>query len=572
LAARGGTPLTLHFRPDPRTDGAFETSDGSSIPIPAPDWDRALDLLRKINALKDPSGRRICSCVVEDGFEPWWYAQDRLLRFLLVPLTQIFPLLDTLQTAESITVIGAPPDLVRALTAIAGKSGFAPLPSPPGSRSVKGYIGEGGMLAVALASLAAFRLARRDTVFYIVDHVSPGLRHDFRFAPLYREFDRCGFRIAEYAHTLLPRQALGNFVRRRRPVFFLESADVWARLVGIRIATPAVANPFEQKGPVSDPQTDSPAEQGLEERALWALVPTILENCAHSVARQRILKRALQFQRAQRAVIFDDNRHNHELVAACHSLGIPVLGFQHGVFNKFHAGLMAFGFSGARPHAFDRYGLWSDLFRDRLLRDSALYGPDRVFVSGPVRPPEEGLIRRAARHHAEGAGDSSRPIRVLVVSEPLARKQEVAPFLQTLLRDPQFELCLKLRPGESDRSLKEYALPADRVRLLQTETVYEALDQVDVAVGTYSTVLYEAILAMVPIVWMKTSRAYGRELAEENLAGTAGAPEELPGAVRKAAAWPDLELRKRRELVWGREIRNGSKCLLEELKRLGPRR
>jgi hypothetical protein len=558
LNRRGGTPLAIRFHPNPRADGTFELPDGAALPVPAPDWDRALDLLKKINSLQDSSGRRISSLVVEDGFEPWWYAQDRLLRFYLVPLTQIFPLLEAASNVDAIRVDGAPSDLERVLRAVAGKSGFGCLPPSAASRSAKGILGEGAMLAVAWASLAAFRLARRDTVFFIIDQVSPGMRHDFRFAPLYREFDRAGFRYAEYAHTLLPRQALGNFIRRRRPVFFLESADSWARWTGCRIASP--------------PLIDPPAGGSLEDRALWALVPTILDMCALSVARQRILKRALQFQRAQRAVIFDDNRHNHELIAACLSLGIPVLGFQHGVFNKFHAGLMDFGFSGGRPHAFDRYGVWSDLFRDRLLRDSALFGPDRVFVSGPVRPPEEESLDRTGERETRKADESSKKIRVLVVSEPLARKHEVAPYLQTLLRDPQFELYLKLRPGESERSLEEYSLTADRVRLLRTGTVYEALAQVDVAVGTYSTVLYEAVLARTPIVWMKTSRAYGRELAEDRLAEAARRPEELPGAIRKAVASRAAELDQRRELVWGKDIRDGSKSLVEELKRLGVRR
>ena len=553
MTARGGNPFNVRFRPNPLPDGGFELPGGAVLPVPAPDWDRALELLKKFNWLKDSSGRRISSWVIEEGFEPWWYAQDRLLRFYLVPLTQLFPVLEAVGGVENINLEGAPSDLDRVWNAIGGQAGFTPLPPSRASRSVKAAAGEAALLAVSLSSLAAFRLARRDTVFYIIDHVSPGLRHDFRFSPLYQAFDREGFRYAEYAHTLLPRQALGNFFRRRRPVFFLESADTWARWTGGKIAAPASPEP--------------PAGGSLEDRALWALVPTILEFCAHSVARQRILKRALQLQQARRAVIFDDNRHNHELTAACLSLGIPVLGFQHGVFNKFHAGLMAFGFSGARPHAFDRYGVWSDLFRERLLRDTNLFSPDRVFVSGPVRPPEEAGPQGIRARRLEQPDR----IRVLVISEPLARKQEVAPYLQTLLRDPQFEVCLKLRPGESERSLEEYGLPAGRIRLLKTGTVYEALELADAAIGTYSTVLYEAALAMVPIIWMKTSRAYGRELGEDHLAETADRPEELPGAIRKAVARTDAELRKIRERVWGKDIRNGSECLLEELRRLGGR-
>ena len=555
MDVRGGSPLAVQFRPDPATDGAFELPDGTSIAVPAPDWDRALDLLKKINLLNDRSGRRVSSLVAEEGFEPWWYSQDRLLRFYLVPLTQLFTLLPAVEAAGRITMSGAPPELERVINAIGGKSGFPSVPAARAPRSIKAVLGESAMLAVSLASLAAFRLARRDTVFFVIDHVSPGLRHDFRFDPLYRAFDREGFRYAEFAHTLLPRQALGNFFRRRRPVFILESADTWARWRGLKIPPPAVEAPL--------------SGGSVEDRALWALVPTMLAFCAFSVARQRMLKRALRFQHAKRAVIFDDNRHNYELITACHALGLPVLGFQHGVFNKFHAGLMAFGFSGARTHAFDRYGVWSDLFRDRLLRDSALFDPERVFVSGPVRPPEESALRRTGVQGSRPKAPSERVIRVLVVSEPLARKREVAPYLQELLRDPQFEVCLKLRPGESGRSLEEYGLPEGRVRLLQTGTVFDALAEADVAIGTYSTVLYEAVLAQVPVVWMKTSRAYGRELSEENLAGTAGRPEELPGAIRKAVAQPELELRRIRETVWGKDIHNGSESLVGELKRLG---
>jgi hypothetical protein len=547
----GGIPQHLRFRPNPDTDGAFERAEGVPIPVSAPDWDRALELLRKINTLQDVSGKRVSTILVEEGFEPWWYGQDRLLRFYLVPLTQLFPLLQAVAGARRLRVENAPPDLDRVLRAIEGKAGF---PSLEGAqpRRAKGFLGQGALLLLSMLSLAAFRILRRDTLLYIIDHVSPGLRLDFRFAPLYAELERGGFRCAEYAHTLSPRQALKNFFRRRRPVFFLEAADFAASLAFRKPAAPAA----EMRVDGSD---------SVESRALKALVPTVLAGCAQSVARQRVLKRALRFQRVRRAVIFDDNRHNHELVAACVASGIPVLGFQHGVFNQFHAGLMAYGFSGARAHAFDRYGVWSGLFRDRLLRYTALYTPGQVFVAGPVRPPEASL---AAPDRPKTDSASGGTIRVLVVSEPLARKREAAAYLQALLKDPRFELRLKIRPGESAQSLEEYSLPADRVRLLQTGTVYEAFAQADVAVGTYSTVLYEAVLAGLPIVWMKTTRAYGRELVEERLAEAAEKPEDCPDAVIRAVALPGTERDRRRKLLWGQEIRNGAVSLVQALRQL----
>ncbi|MBN1439810.1 MAG: hypothetical protein JW929_10405 [Anaerolineales bacterium] len=548
----GGILRRLRFRPNPGTDGAFERAEGAPVPVPPPDWDRALDLLRRINALADDAGRRISSILTEDGFEPWWYGQDRLLRFYLVPLTQLLPLLEAVEGEAPVAVADAPPDLARVLQAVGGRSGFPAYRAgaAPAAGSLRG---KAALLALSLFSLAAFRAASRDTLFFIIDHVNPGLREDFRFVPLYRELERAGYRFAEYAHTLSPHQALRNFFPRRRPVFFLEAADFWGRIAGERAAIPTA----EFSGRSSD---------RLEDRALRALIPVALDSCAQSVVRQRMLKRALRFQRVRRALIFDDNRHNHELVAACLSLGIPVLGFQHGVFNKFHAGLMAYGFGGARPHAFDRYGVWSGLFRDRLLTDTALYRPEQVFVAGPLRPPE-GIPSDRSRAGQKTAAEGK--VRVLVVSEPLARKSEVAVFLQVLQSDPRFELFLKLRPGESRIGLRDYALSASTVRLLESGSVYEAFRQVDVAVGTYSSVLYEALLADVPAVWMKTTRAYGRELADDGLAEAAARPEELPDAVLRAAALPEDERRRRRERAWGEAGRSGAASLVQTLKQLG---
>jgi hypothetical protein len=546
----GGIQRRLRFRPDPDADGAFEPPAGAPIPAAAPDWDRALELLRRINALSDSSGRRVPALLTEDGFEPWWYGQDRLLRFELVPLTQLLPLLENTRGADSVVIDGAPAEFNRVLAALSGREGF-PRFEVPAEKKNPNSAGRRTLLLLSLFSLALFRVLRRDTLLFIIDHVSPGLRQDFRFTPLYAELERRRFRYAEYAHSTSPRQALRNFFRRRRPVFFVEGADYWARVSGVRAAVP-------------EWEPAAAESASIETRAIRALVPSVLEGCALAAARQRMLRRALRFQRVRRALIFDDNRHNHELIAACRSLEIPVLGFQHGVFNKFHAGLMAYGFSGARPHAYDRYGVWSPLFRDRLLRDGSLHPAERIFVSGPVRPPAEN-VARAGRTGAQGGR-----IRVLVVSEPLARKREVAPYLRTLLADPQFELFLKLRPGESTRSLEEYGLPADRVRLIQTETVYEAFARVDAAIGTYSTVLYEAALAELPIVWLKTTRAYGRELAEERLAERADRPEDLPAAIRRAAALPVEELRKRRERTWGGGIADGATALVRELSRLAP--
>jgi hypothetical protein len=93
---------------------------------------------------------------------------------------------------------------------------------------------------------------------------------------------------------------------------------------------------------------------------------------------------------------------------------------------------------------------------------------------------------------------------------------------------------------------------------------------VDVVVGTYSTVLYEAALALTPTVWVRTSRAYGRELAEETLAEEAARPEEFARALRKAAALPDEERLRRRSRIWGERVADGAAALMDALETLTP--
>jgi hypothetical protein len=239
-------------------------------------------------------------------------------------------------------------------------------------------------------------------------------------------------------------------------------------------------------------------------------------------------------------------------------MGVKVLGFQHGLFNRFHTGLMAYGFEGAGRHDFDLYGLWGPLFVERLTRDSQLFDPGRVFVSGPLRPPLS-LDHLAPRADSGGG----RVCHVLLVAEPLARREEVAAYLRPLMEDSHYHLQIKLRPGESRAGLKSYGMNPEGADLVQTASVYSAFENTDVVIGTYSSVLYEAVLALRPIVWLRTSMAYGGEVVQEGLAEAALGPEKVKEAVDLAARLPLEELKRRQRLAWGDPSPSGVKILLD---------
>jgi hypothetical protein len=270
-----------------------------------------------------------------------------------------------------------------------------------------------------------------------------------------------------------------------------------------------------------------------------------------------LLRFIIRVQGAKRAVILDDSRYINEIIAACKSLNIPVLGYMHGLFNKYHAGLMAYGINNKPKHTFDLYGVWSDYFRQRLLKGD-LYNNSNVFVCGPIRPPKTDDLEKVRRSRRI----DPIPIRVLLISEPRAMQEEVGCYVKKLLDDGRFEIVVKIRPGEKvpHFNLKK----CGKLTVLETGTVYEALESVDVVAGTYGTILYEAILALIPAVIFKTSFSYGHELAEDGCAAFVNEPAMAAEIVLNAVKISEGERVRRKNAVWGENILDGAKELFDK--------
>ena len=87
--------------------------------------------------------------------------------------------------------------------------------------------------------------------------------------------------------------------------------------------------------------------------------------------------------------------------------------------------------------------------------------------------------------------------------------------------------------------------------------------QCDVVMGTYSTVLYEAVLALLPAIVLNTSFTYGHDIACDGLAGFAESPEGVSSSVLKACALPEEELIRRRDAIWGERLVDGACALFD---------
>ncbi len=518
----------------------------------------ALDLLHRLNGMRTADGVRLPSAYSVEGFEPWWFAQESLMWDLLVPYAEHRRLVRDLLAGRA--AAGAEtPRPVRELFRRLGEPLAAGAPALRPRRFARRLLRAAsrlGLLGVSLACALWLRLARRDTLIYILDQVSPGLRHDFRLDGIYRELRRRGYRFAECVHLRgaaeCYRQAWRNLLRRRRPVVFLEV-----------LSRPGAPRPAAREIPRVAPEPaagDDPDAQFLLRVARVAL-----DRARRVAAEIPRLRRMLRLLGARRIVALDDSRHVNGLVAAARLEGIPSLGYMHGLFNRYHPALLCRGLGAARRHGFDLLGVWSAYFQRRLL-EGELYDREHTFVTGPIRAARGEALERSERsersRHPHRRGDTL--LRILVISEPRARQREVARYVEKLRDAGNFRVSIKVRPGEEVPHFRPAGGEAGgALEVLRSDTVYEAFERCDVAVGTYSSVLYEAVLALVPVVVLRTTFSYGHEIAEDGLAELASSPEVVVETVERAAGLDRRELLRRRQVLWGEAPPDGARRLFD---------
>ena len=546
-----------------RSSVLLNTQDGKQVELSlkSEDIDEALALLRRLNQCTFADGQRLSSFVTVDGFEPWWFVQDHLFWHILVPFTRYRSLIDQIVQCSKVTVVDVPPDLRYLLDLLHGLPGTPTLSfeqsSPTGKRGTRHLFVlaiEILKLLVSVLALLWFRLARRDVLLYTIDKVSPGLRHDFRIDGIYREICSRGYRYGEYVHSADTKETLRNLFRRHRWAIFFETVTSAAYRVYRLIARPellALPAPDVDPAEPSSLFLASVARHGLicSQRSAFAL---------------RCLKYLVRFHSPKVAVILDDSRYANELVAACKQLGVFVVGYQHGALSfQYHPGLMAYGFGSARKHTYDAYGLWSDYFRQSLLQSSRLYDDTNTFVSGPLRPPTVAQLRAAEGSEKQEPG----PIRVLVVAEvwKWASQSQFASYVERLVEDDRLAGVVRIRPGwEREGSGTIWSRLADRVRFHLQGSVYEAFGEADVVLGTYSSALSEAILALKPVVIVATTFTYGHHLVRAGLAEWAASPDGVVEVVQRAATISLADRRARRNALWGDGLRNGAELILDQ--------
>lgn len=520
------------------------------------DPDRALVLLRKLNELRDGHGRRYSSLVSHEGFEPWWFHQQIAFDLFLVPFTQVEALLNRLAEAERTDLYRLPIELRQLVRLIPPLHPVRVDERDAPIRKVLPRIRRGMSWlfyrAVSAAAMAHAWLDAPEVLVFSVDALDPVTGENRWIGGLHQALKRQRIRFLEVLWSASGASALRNLLVRRHAAIYANAFGAYQPIAAAHTASD------------DSPVRPDPTTEFLTRLAEGVLIPAAMS----SVERIRRYERLLRFMKPRGVYCMDDCVHAFELVAACKHHDIPTVALQHGRIGRHTAGLMGYGFSARRSHGFDRYCAWSDFFAEVLREHSEFIPPESVVAAGISRPS----MRCSNRPTSVGGEKSRAKVSVLFLGEqysPVEQKTAVHPYVSSLCESKVIELIFKPHPlqGEMPFAIE---LPRKHARILVIDEPLEAaLGRADVVVASFTSAIFEAILHQKPVILFSTARhddPHG--LAKSGLATKVASPALIEEAVLYAARTGSAELARRKQLVWGNDVRNGGGVALAEMQKL----
>lgn len=224
-------------------------------------------------------------------------------------------------------------------------------------------------------------------------------------------------------------------------------------------------------------------------------------------ARRRVAAWALRALAVRIVYTIDESGSGQPFVQAGRSLGIPVVGVQHGDFRPGNPRYDAAAPGSEEVAPVDALCLWSPWFKRRLMAISRIYGEHNTRVTG--RPGHERPVPATPEPAGEGR------VNVLVLEDAGEEGGAgLAPFVEALRGDGRFALRIRGHPGSA--------------RAGPRPPLQEELQWCRVAVGRRSSALLMAIRAGRPVVVLDPGA--DAELAREGLAEPAADPGALVAA------------------------------------------
>jgi len=522
---------------------------------------KAYELVNSLSHLTLPNGSRLSKSINWRGYELWWLHYDSLYNNFCLPYTQYDSLLFRLKDFKKVYLFQPPhPSLFHYFLKAYGRECFVldsfhlrkllPIPS-----------GVVVQLALSVIFLPWLMIRRRRLMVFTSDKFDPPNDYDFRYKFIYTELRKRKILFAEFIRSLEPvLVVLRHAWKRKRPVFY-SAACIF--LIYSFTALFCRKKKLIEEAVFSEP----------ERRFQFLMATHYVRNFAGTIWAVRLVGLILRLIGVKSAIITTGcDRTFHELLA-CKLVNIKAVGIQHGAQMKnYNVYDFMPEFDGEKKLSLDRYGLWSDWWKQYFLYNSRAFGPEQLFVAGPMRPLAE------KRWPTDGGlGRDGDRLRVLYISEGLAAPAEVLPYILTILETKDFELYFKFRPYRDGFELwlrenqpEIYKKILGRSRILRG-AMEEAIAQCDVVVGSHSNATLEALLQLKPPVFFRTQKWGDYFEIKNSESGDyffAENPEELIEKIRKSTNVPKEDLEELQKRFYGDPYQNGSKWVVDRVQEL----
>lgn len=509
-----------------------------------------------------PDGTRVTSAYVYKGYELWWIYYQSLYLYFCLPHTQYKRLLTHTREYTRVYMYNAPFQSLfscyaRAYSVAMSFVGDSWIHMP---KSLP--LGVTLQMLFSLISLPAILAQRKKVLVFTGDKFEQGTDHDFRLRYVYEELRKRGIPFLEVIRSLeSTKKVLSHAVFRARPVLYSEAAFFLGRFMCVlgdghfRAQKEFGPKRFET---IQDPDA----------RFMTDVATQYLHTIYDDLWTIRLLTWLFRISGVKAAYVTAANERNMHTVLACKINAIPTVGILHG-FASAHYNAYDFmhAFTGEKRLTVDRYGLWSDWWKEYYIQNGNAYAADQLFVSGLMRPLQGNRTEKSVSKRV-----TTTPIRVLVVSEQLAIPEEIVPYLEMMLRDPGLQVRIGFR---NYRDRFELWLKTHRPDILEIlgekgifrGTITGAMPEADVVVGSHSTGVIEGLFYKKPVILFHTNK-WGDYFSLERYEGGvfyAKNPSACVEAIARSSEISDGAIAQLEKRFFGNPHKNGSAWVVDQI-------
>lgn len=503
----------------------------------------------ELSQLRWPDGSRISKSVVHHGYEFWWIHYNSLFTYFCLPYTQYHKLLKYLKDFEHITLYQPPyKRLFSSYLAAYGRQ--VTILSEPRSILPFGLLLQ---VILTLISLPIILLQRKPLMVFIGDKFEKGKDYDFRMKFIYQELRERKMPFVEFIRSLEPgKTVLKHFFARKRPAVYSEAIAFMAKFPSL----------------LSKAKSYPVVEETDPERRFRTLLGTLpLLHIDADIRAIRLMKSLMSLGGIEAAYFTAALERNFHAVLGAKLNAIPTVGILHGAPSKYYNAYdFTPGFDGAKMLSVDKYGLWSAWWKEYYTKHSQAYKPEQLYVSGLMRPLEN------KAENPQPTTNKNGPVKVLFISEQLAAPEEVMPYLTLLLKESEIDLSIKFRPAKDGfeewlQSHKPELLKEKNLKVLRGG-IADAIAECDVAVGSHSTAVLEALLLFKAPILFHTSKwgdCFSMKEHGNNHPFFALNPQELIERIKNVRTISNKDLVNLRERYFGDPYKNGATWVVDQL-------